>query len=314
MTTKAAKKIAHLRDENFQHWHFSLWMLKRRTAGRDVFFSSLHVDVDKKLQSKLKRAVTGRLKDTSLKLVPYEFLSEDQDDRVMTLEVDETSFGRMRTEVDKGTANRKAEKYEDLLGAWAYVVKLEHGENVLYGVRKISQYTRAAKLAASGSISQLLFRDKQLTDLEDEKVFTLDMKVDFLAYDGTIFIANKRDFESVLNFREGMEKNRDSVLEELAVLKIFSDIEPIRSGVGVNLNLLRRISSIQKSGYYKSPEFIASLIAISNEKQWGLKINNGTILVDEDSVDLILKLLNNDRLESPINQEMFDAAVKRKVS
>jgi hypothetical protein len=40
----------------------------------------------------------------------------------------------------------------------------------------------------------------------------------------------------------------------------------------------------------------------------------GVIIITEANVDLVLTLLNNGRLESPINQEMFDASVKKKVA
>jgi hypothetical protein len=158
-----------------------------------------------------------------------------------------------------------------------------------------------------------LFRDKQLTDLDDEKVFTLDMHIDFFSYDGITFITNKREFESALNFRRGMEANRDALIQELEALKVFSDVAPIRNGIGSNLHLLRKVSAIQRSGYYKDKEFLEKVIALNHQKGWGLKVENGVIVVDDDSVDLVLKLLNNDRLESPINQEMFDASVKKKV-
>jgi hypothetical protein len=37
-------------------------------------------------------------------------------------------------------------------------------------------------------------------------------------------------------------------------------------------------------------------------------------VVEEETIDLLLKLLNNDRLRSPINNELFDAAAKARVS
>lgn len=313
MSTKAAKKIADLRKTDFKKWHFSLWLLKRRLVNQVAQYSVINVDVDKKLRSKLKQAVTSRIESHNIKFTPYDFLTEDQDDRVLTLELDDTDFSKIQKEVDKGTANKKAEKYEDLLDAWAYVVKLENDGSAVYGVRKISQYTRAAKLAASGATSLLLFRDKQLSDLEDEKIFTFDTRIDFFVYDGTIFIGNKRDFESVMNFRVGMETNRDTVLADIASLNVFSSVEVIRRHVGSNLHMLRKMSAIQKSGYYKDPSFLKNLIALNHQKGWGLLIKNGVIVVDDQSIDLVLKLLNNDRLESPINLEVFDASVKKKV-
>jgi hypothetical protein len=307
---KIAKKMAHLRQTDFKPWIATLWLVKRRLVAQVARYSVLRVDADKKLLSRLKSAVTGRINAKNYKLEEYDFLTADQDDQIFTIDSSETDFVAIQAEIDKGLSNKKVEKYEDLLDSWAYVVKLTYDESAVYGLRKISTLNRATKIKG---VASALFIDKQLTDLEDEKIFTLDTHIDFFAYEGTTFITNKKEFESALNFRDGMEKNRDVVLDEFVALKVFNDVEPIRKSVGANLHLLRKISSIQKSGYYKSPQYLIDLIKVNEERNWGLTVENGIIIVNEDNVELVLTLLNNGRLESPINHEVFDAAVKKKV-
>lgn len=312
MATKTAKKIAHLRRVDFKPWHATLWLVKRRLdVDKQAHYSVLRVDLERRLQTKLKKAVTDRIQGADYKLDEYDFLTADQDDRLLTVESKETDFVRIQTAVDKGAANKKAETYEDLLNSWAYVIKLEHDGGIVYAVRKINKLTRPVKLRA---VDYLIFEDKKLVDLEDKKVFAIDTNLDFFVYDDTAFITNKKEFESVMNFRAGMERNRDKVLAELAALKIFSNVEPIRKSVGVNLHMLRKVSAIQKSGYYKDETFVTNLIKLNESEKWGLTIENGVIAVDENNVELLLTLLNNSRLKSPINQEVFDAAVKKKVA
>ncbi|MBP6421461.1 MAG: DUF4868 domain-containing protein [Propionivibrio sp.] len=309
--TAAAKKLKQLRQADLKAWTVSMWLVKRRLDVQKVaHYSVVRVDLDKKLQAKLKRAVVERVQGKEYKLDEYDFLTADQDDRLLTINVSDTDFSKVQAEVDKGLANKKVEQYEDLLDSWAFVVKLVHDGNAVYGVRKINKFTQATKV---GAVSYFLFEDKKLVDLEDKKIFTLDTHIDFFVFDGTTFITNKKEFESAMNFREGMEKNRDSVLTEFVDLDVFSDVEPIRNTVGANLHLLRKISAIQKSGYYKDQTFLANLIKLNHSEGWGLVIEHGKIVVDEANVELVLTLLNNSRLRSPINQEVFDAAVKKKV-
>lgn len=311
MVNKIAKKLAHLRQADFKPWVTTLWLVKRRLdVHKQAHYSVLRVDVDKKLQNKLKKATADRIQGADYKLEEYDFLTVDQDNQLFTIESDETDFVKIQGEVDKGLANQKVEKYEDLLNSWAYVIKLEHDGNVVYGLRKINKFTQAVKVKA---VSYFIFEDKKLVDLEDKKVFAIDTHIDFFTYDGTTFITNKKEFESALNFREGMEKNRDVILAEFVALKVFSDTEPIRKMVGANLHLLRKMSSIQKSGYYKNKKFLEDLHARNKEKGWNLTIQNGVIIIDENNVDFVLKLLNNERVESQINHEVFDAVVKKKV-
>jgi hypothetical protein len=61
-----------------------------------------------------------------------------------------------------------------------------------------------------------------------------------------------------------------------------------------------------------SPQGVAIRTGI--RKGWDLKIVDGKIVVEEHTVELLLKLLNNDRLRSPINNELFDSAAKALVS
>lgn len=311
MAINAAKKISYLRQQDFKNWITTLWLVKRRLVGKVAHYGVLRVEIDRKLELKLKSAVTGRIHNKKYKLEGYDFLTADQDDQIFTIESAETDFVNIQAEIDKGLVNKKVEKYEDLLDSWAYVAKLTHGDDSIYGVRKISTLNSAAKMKG---VASTLFVNKQLTDLEDDKIFTLDTRLDFFAYDGVTFIINKKEFESALNFREGMEKNRDIVLNEFAALKVFDDIEPLRKGIGTNLHLLRRISSIQKSGYYKNPQYLLDLIKVNKQKNWGLVVVKGVITITEANVELVLTLLNNGRLESPINQEVFDASVKKKVA
>lgn len=311
MVTKTARRIAHLRRIDFKLWHTTFWLTKRRLdVDKKAHYSILRVDLERRLQNKLKKAVTDRIQGSDYKLDEYDFLTADQDERLLTVEANETDFVQIQTEVDKGSANKKADTYDDLLNSWAYVIKLEHENDAVYAVRKINKLTRPVKMKA---VDYLIFEDKKLIDLEDKKVFAIDTNIDFFVYEETAFITNKKEFESVMNFRAGMERNRDKVLAELASLKIFSDIEAIRKSVGVNLHMLRRVSAVQKSAYYKDKTFIANLISLNQTEKWGLTIENGVIAVDESNVELLLTLLNNSRLRSPINQEVFDAAVKKKV-
>jgi len=310
MTTKIAKQISHLRKIDFKPWATTIWLVKRRLIAQTAHYSVLRVDVEKKLQEKLKKAVTGKVQDADYRFEEYNFLTADQDNRIFTIGSGDTDFVKIQAEVEKGLENRKVEKYEDLLDSWAYVVKLEYDGNVVYGSRKINKFTRATKISA---VAYFIYENQKLVDLEDKKVFTIDMHIDFFIYNGTAFITNKKEFESAMNFREGMEKNRDEVLSAFATLKVFSDVEPIRQGIGSNLHLLRKISAIRKSGYYQDESYLKNLLRLNHEKGWGLTVEDGVIVVDEDNVALVLKLLNNDRLESPINQEIFDASVKKKV-
>ncbi|MGP1716048.1 MAG: Kiwa anti-phage protein KwaB-like domain-containing protein [Methylophilus sp.] len=311
MTKSVNETMQTLRATDFTHWLATFWLVKRKLSQQQAKYSVLKVDTDAKLEQKLKNAVTAKILDKEYALDEYDFLTADQDNGLLTIDSAATDVTLIQAEIDKGTANPTVERYEDLLDSWAMVIKLEHQEKAIYAYRKISKFNHPTKLS---HISFIQFKDKQLKDLDEQAIFTIDTQIDFFTYTGTTFITNKKEFESTLNFRAGMEKNRDVVLQEFVDLNIFSDASLLKQHIGANLNYLRKVSSIQKSGYYKDAQFLQELIKVNSQKNWGLQVENGTIVINEASIELVLTLLNNGRLESPINHEIFDASVKKKVS
>jgi hypothetical protein len=311
VTTNVKHSLQALRASDFKHWVTTFWLVKRKLSQQQAKYSVLKVDTDTKLEQKLKNAVTEKILDQDYQLDDYDFLTADQDKSLLTIASSETDVTLIQAEIEKGTANAKVEQYEQLLDSWAMVIKLEHQDKAIYAYRKINKFNHAARLS---HVSFIQFKDQELKDLDEKEIFTIDTQVDFFTYDGTTFIANKKEFEKTLNFRAGMEKNRDVVLKEFVDLNIFNDASLLKEHIGANLNYLRKVSSIQKSGYYKDATFMEELVKVNQLKNWGLQVENGAIVINEASIDLVLTLLNNGRLESPINHEMFDAAVKKKVT
>ena len=310
MSTRLAKKLNALQGMNFKSWSTSLWLVKRKLVGGHATYGVLRVECEKHLQTKLKKLVVDKIQGPNYRLEEYSFLNSDQDEQLFTLDSSGTDFEMIRAEIAKGLSNDKAKTYEDLLNSWAYVIELRKDNNSVFGHRKINSMTQPKKVMTKSSF---IFEQQILKDLDEGQIFTIDTSIDFFAYDDTVFIINKREFESALNFRKGMEDNRDLVLAELDSIGIFKSVNPIRDAVGSNMHMLRRISSVQKSAYYKNDSFLKSLIEVSKKENWPLVVIDGKIDVTSESVDLVLTLLENGRLRSPINQELFDTQVKKKV-
>jgi len=305
------KLVKELKTFDYKHWTTTMWLVKRHMIEKTASYKILRVDTDKKLQSRLKKIITQRVQSNDYRLEPYSYSTSDQDNATYTLDTAETDFKEIKKELENGLSNEKVESYEDLLNSWAYVIEIKAKGQVIYGLRKINTLTQAKKV---NSLSSLIFKDQVLVDLTDERIFTIDPHIDLYEYSGTVFITNKKEFESVLNFRKGMEDNRDLVLEEFNQLGLFQDVQPIRQVIGNNIHWLRKISTVKKNGYYKDKKYIENLKTICENEKWDVKFIDDKIIVTQENVDLILTLLNNSRLKSPINQEVFDAIVKNKVA
>ncbi|MCI0720276.1 MAG: DUF4868 domain-containing protein [Acidobacteria bacterium] len=318
MTTKASREFKKLREAELAKWHVTFWIVKRKPVQRGAAYSVLRVDIDTRLTKRLKGYVRNQVQSKDFHLAKYEFSNVDTDDVLLTLDSDATDFVKVegairqvRSAVSDAFKNARVTQYDQLLNSWAYVVEFEHGEERLFAWRKINAMTQPK---AVRSTKALLWRNQQLTDVDEKEVFLIDPHFDFFEIGGVTFIAHKRNFESAMNFREGMKARGSEVLNDFEAFGILQNVDTVRKYVSDNLHHLRKLASIWKAGYYKEANYLKRLIEVNESEKWGLKVENGKVVADPDTIELLLKLLNNDRLRSPINDELFDSAAKTKVS
>ena len=132
---------------------------------------------------------------------------------------------------------------------------------------------------------------------------------------GNIFIANKKNFETAMNFRQKLRHNRDVIIDEITRLAIFDHPELLRELIDDKLKLLRQLAQIQKSGYYRNAECLRKAREVCRHEQWNIAFNEcGQLIITPETLPEILEILNNDRLVSPINQEKFSVLQKHEVS
>ncbi len=303
-TLKAIKAI------DLKEWVVTFWLVKRYMANHAAHYSVLRVNTDAKLQKRLKGYVVNQLQGKDFHLAEYDFNNADGDDTLFTITADATDFPKVEVAINAGFDNAIAKEYQDLLNSWAYVVQLEHGNDRLYAWRKISTLTQPKKVQ---SRQATFFVEHKLVDVEDKEVFLIDPRFDFFVHGGMIFIANKKEFEISMNFREGMKAKAAEVIQNFNESGRFKNVDLIQKHVGDNLHHLRKMASILKAGYYQQPDYIQRMIEVSKEEGWELKVEDGQVVVEAETIDVLLKLLNNDRLRSPINNEIFDAAAKAPV-
>lgn len=313
MKTQVKELMKEIREENFNNWNVSFWLIKKKSHKMDKSnsYSAMRVDIDEKLPIKFKGYLEKQLQGKKYHLENYDYSNADCDDVLLTIDSEVPDFGKVEVEINRGFENDRVSSYSDLLKSWAYVILFEKDDRKLYAWKKISADTQPKKVTSKNTI---FFHNHKLVDLEDKEVFVIYPNYDFFVYQGVTFISSKRQFESSMNFRDGMKAKSDEVLSDFQQNGTFKNIELIKEYVGDNLHHLRKMASILKSGYYKQPDYIQNLIKVSKKEKWELKVENGQIIVEKETIDLLLKLLNNDRLRSLINDETFDASAKSRVS
>lgn len=290
----------------------SLYIVHRQldTKTRTATYRVLNVNADIKLRKRLRSIASTTILGSN-KVIAYDFNTVDHDDDFLGLTTSETDMQRIVDQITS-TIPPTVDKVDDLLNAWIYIIRLTVGkEEPLFSVRHVSKGWSAKKVS---QLTSLIFANNMLMDLEDKEVFKIDNKLDFFSYNGVVFIADKKNFELAMNFRLGMEQNRDNIVGEFITSKVLNSTNKLAALVGNNLRRLRKLAQVKKSGYYKDPNYMAQLKNVNKTENWGLTyLPDGTLSITEDNIDDVLRLLNNDRLRSPINAENFNVDVKHKL-
>lgn len=308
---KHLKALQALKQLNLAKFHASLWVIHRKLHNRIATYDARFVKTDPKLQHKLNNIVAGTIRSANT-VREYEFITADQEkDEALTLDVAETDLKEIDAQIEQNTSAPTITNPGELVGAWAYIIELRDGKDRVAALRKISD---GWKLLQKEKALTVLFKDRVLIDFEEEEVFRLDRAVDCVAFNGLLFILDKKKFERALNFRDGMQKNVENVLTEFASLGLFTDLTVLKDTVGTKLPYLRRLSTIKKNGYYKQADYLERVREVCKSRGWQVRFKGKQMVITKDNVDLVLTLLNNDRLESPVNSELFDVLVKAKVS
>lgn len=305
---KLLKKIKTL---DWNRARVSLYLVKRELVHRKATYDVLQVNVDTKLRKKLRGITNSKIQQSNA-AVEYDFNTADLDDNLLGIATSETDFQSIIDVIAAEEEPVLADSIEQLIDSWLYIARLDlAGEPPLYAARRVSEGWTTKKVS---QLISMIFQNSMLVDIEQKEIFRIDGKVDFFSYDGTTFIADKKNFETALNFREGMERNRDEIVGEFHTLNLFDNASEVSTLVGDNIRRLRRLSQVKKAGYYKDDNFLANLKRVNDEEGWGIRYSaDGKLLVTEDDIETVLRVLNNDRLTSKINSENFDVDVKHKL-
>ncbi|MCY1636392.1 Kiwa anti-phage protein KwaB-like domain-containing protein [Marinifilum sp. D737] len=300
-----------VKDIDWTQATVSLYIVKRRLRNRSASYTVNLVNIQPNLGYKLRNIASNKI-EASNEALEYDFNTSDLDDNVLGIEVEDTDLKQILIDINSAEPVPTVNDMQDLLNSWVYIARLDvEGQEPLYTVRKISDGWKAKKIRQPGL--NMIFSDNMLVDLEQQNIFKIDNQVDFFSFNGTIFIANKRNFESALNFRNGMEKNRDEIIEEFKTKNLFVNADEIKKLIGDSLPRLRKLSQVKKAGYYLDQDFLTGLQMVSEDEEWDISYSeDGKMIVTEDNIDSVLVVLNNGRLTSKINDESFDVDVKHK--
>ena len=282
----------------------SLWICRgpRGGAGDGPSYTARWVALTHELENVLKQTVLDHRAQIA-DVQPYDFLSAIPAGGAMAIGADETHSAILSAQLAAQTPQRRVRNSSDLYNAGFYVLKLVHGQSIVYAVRKTDA---AWKTKRAINMKAVVFRENELTVDQDPR-FDIATNFDFYVVGNEILISHMGHFESILRYKQAHRDDFAALQGEQAFQAIFVDMAPLVDHVGQNKIRLRRASAIRQKAHDRDQNFRDRLRA--QAAQFGFTVQfhpNGKIIVTEDTCAQIITALLDHRLASAFSTRIYD--------
>ncbi|WP_027179681.1 DUF4868 domain-containing protein [Maridesulfovibrio bastinii] len=303
------KSLQDLQNFPFENATAALWVVKKRVQQRQAKYTARWVEVsgeaesDFNLEDQLVSVVTDVVEGQKDEL-DYDYVCNPDEFCLLKVDAEDTNMPLIIEKMSVPGSECQVSDEKELLNAAGYVIKLQSGDNVLYAFKKTAASWKTSKVKSGRWV---IFDGECMIGISQEAVFQIYKSVDFICYDDTVFIADKKSFESAMNYKDSMIDRRDVAITDLEESEVFSSVDSIKEFVGEDMRYLRSISSILDKGFYKEEVFMNRLKAKNEERGWGIQVDdNGKIIPTEDKMADLFKLLNDFRLYSELSHNIYD--------
>lgn len=310
--------LEQIKVTNFNDLECRLWVIKKNSRSGHNTYRALYAvtdGLDDDLKNSLQTFFTGNEGFISPinNLSSYQVLTTDTDeDRALVDDKINTDFAVIIEKIEDGADNDPVVEISEFNNAWALVFELKNDDHKFYAFSKVKG---GWNLKSARTVKNWVFREGQFKKVQADRIFTFRDTIDFVAVGEVVFIRDKANYELGLNIREGLEAKRDLLAEAFAQNGIVASVDDLKVAIGTNKTLLRRLIAVEQTRYFEDQVFIEQMKQAINEHNFDLaEDENGQFVIDENNVDLFLKLMNDRRFISLIKKQMVDADVVEPVN
>jgi hypothetical protein len=281
----------------------SFWIFKKRPVTGDANpFTAVSVLISETLQVQLKELVTGYQSSHTI-LEEYSLLAQPSEGGFLSVPRLVTLFPNLQELIDQPLEERLVRNVKQLNNAAGYVLRLRHGDNLLYCVKKTASdwATRKKK-----GVMNIFFKESGL-DIMDDPSFSIARLFDFFVTSDQVMMTNKAAFETLLSHKDSYEEAYAQLKLEPGFANAISDMTLMDAFVGTNATQLRRMAVIRARGYYNNPDYLARLREVNELRDWGIQFDDqGRIVPTVDRMRDILHVLLDHRLRSELSENQYD--------
>lgn len=281
----------------------SLWVFKKRPAtGQMNPFTAVSVVMGDALRDQLKELAKNYQVSHTL-AEEYNLLSQTSEGGFLAVSRADTLFPSLQGLIDQPLEECLVKNIKQLNNAAGYVLRLRHGESVIYCVKKANAdwATRKKK-----GVMNIFFTEAGL-DILDSPSFSISRSFDFFVVGESVLMTSKPAFESLLNHKDTYEEAYAALKLEPGFSAAIADFAGFDMFIGKNATHLRRMAVIKARGYYNNPDYMARLREINGLRGWGIQFDDqGRIVASQEKMRDILHILLDHRLRSELSDNEYD--------
>lgn len=192
---------------------------------------------------------------------------------------------------------------KQLNNAAGYVLRLRHGESVIYCVKKANADWATRK---KNGVMNIFFTEAGL-DIMESPSFSISRSFDFFVAGSKVLMVSKSAFESLLNHKDTYEEAYAELKLEPGFSAAIADFSIFDAFIGRNATHLRRMAVIKARGYYQNPDYMTRLRQINGLRGWGIQFDDqGRIVATAEKMSDILHVLLDHRLRSELSDNEYD--------
>ncbi len=291
--------LTSLKAFNVNESVLSVWVFKKRSNNA---YAAKSIEVTNLLANEIKQ-ITSNSIQACTEIEDYALLAQISETGALHVGVDETFFHNLQAVVDLPAEEHRYSTTRDLKGVAGYLFRMRHNDQILYGVRHVTDAWQTKK---AKTVLNVVLRANQL-DISVEPSFTISRNLDFCVLGNDALILNKKYFESLLDYKIEYASSFTEMQAENEFINSFTNLAPLIEHVGTNAMQLRRMAVIHSKGHYKDPAYMSRLKQLTETKGWNIQFDQaGKIIPTPESLKDIIQVLLNHRLHSELSLNDFD--------
>lgn len=181
-----------------------------------------------------------------------------------------------------------------------YILTIETVDGI--SIKLFRKYLHSKELTKKKGV-KAIFNNGAYDSLE-ARVLMFDEKFDCFTYDGKLYISNTTYFHYIFHFYQELSKKASKIIDDIVTKIPIENVEELKSMCSTQPAMLSKIYSISRKEYFDSIT-LEKIQATISAFELELSLENGKIVFTKDKKWEVLKLLDEDYLDSMMTGNRF---------